>query len=134
MYAADANRQARLKLKQLGCTQFTLRPRIQEQGNAYALIRSNATRPSLILGAEIFYLTNAFYRGLIGRVTVFDRAVGEDEIRILYFKTRLEKLCVYGHVAESNASVTFLVSLEFKIANAMNVMFLSLQYQAVNCN
>ena len=39
--------------------------------------------PSLILGAEIFYLHDAFYRGLIGRVTIFDRALSEVEIKKL---------------------------------------------------
>jgi hypothetical protein len=36
--------------------------------------------PSLILGAEIFYLHDAYYRGLIGRTLVFDRALTEREI------------------------------------------------------
>lgn len=37
--------------------------------------------PSLILGAEIFYFHDSYYRGLIGRTTIFDRALGEAEIR-----------------------------------------------------
>jgi hypothetical protein len=37
--------------------------------------------PSLILGAEIFYLHSSYYRGLIGRTTVFDRALNDEEIR-----------------------------------------------------
>jgi hypothetical protein len=37
--------------------------------------------PSLILGAEIFYLHDAFYRGLIGRVTLFDKALSEEELK-----------------------------------------------------
>ena len=36
--------------------------------------------PSLILGAEIFYFHDAYYRGLIGRTLVFDRALTADEI------------------------------------------------------
>lgn len=36
--------------------------------------------PSLVLGTEIFYFHDAYYRGLIGRVLVLDRAVGADEL------------------------------------------------------
>src|SRR5262249_22573109 len=36
--------------------------------------------PSLILGAELFYMHSSYYRGLIGRTTVFDRALGAAEI------------------------------------------------------
>jgi hypothetical protein len=36
--------------------------------------------PSLILGAEIFYFHDAYYRGLIGRALVFDRTLTADEI------------------------------------------------------
>ena len=39
--------------------------------------------PSLILGAEIFYFHDAYYRGLIGRTLVYDRALSSDEIRAL---------------------------------------------------
>jgi hypothetical protein len=36
--------------------------------------------PSLILGAELFYLHDSYYRGLIGRTTVYDRALGAAEV------------------------------------------------------
>jgi hypothetical protein len=32
--------------------------------------------PSLVLGAEIFYFHDAYYRGLVGRTLVFDRPLG----------------------------------------------------------
>jgi len=37
--------------------------------------------PSLILGSELFYLHDAWYRGLIGRTTLLDRVLPEDQIR-----------------------------------------------------
>ena len=39
--------------------------------------------PSIILGAELFYLHDVFYRGLIGRVIAFDRAVDAVELKKL---------------------------------------------------
>jgi hypothetical protein len=36
--------------------------------------------PSLILGAELFYLHDAWYRGLIGRTLVFERTLAAQEI------------------------------------------------------
>jgi hypothetical protein len=36
--------------------------------------------PSLILGSEIFYLHDAWYRGLIGRTTLLDRALSDAEM------------------------------------------------------
>ncbi len=36
--------------------------------------------PSLILGSEIFYLHDAWYRGLIGRTTLLDRALSDEEV------------------------------------------------------
>lgn len=39
--------------------------------------------PSIILGAEIFYFHDAYYRGLIGRTLVFDRALPQAAIREL---------------------------------------------------
>lgn len=41
------------------------------------------TPPSLILGAEIFYFHDAYYRGLIGRTLVFERALSSAEIKEL---------------------------------------------------
>jgi hypothetical protein len=39
--------------------------------------------PSLILGAEIFYFHDAYYRGLIGRTLVLERALSSEEINDL---------------------------------------------------
>lgn len=36
--------------------------------------------PSIILGAELFYFHDAYYRGLIGRTTVFGRALAADDL------------------------------------------------------
>jgi hypothetical protein len=36
--------------------------------------------PSLILGAELFYMHDAYYRGLIGRTLVFDQALAGERI------------------------------------------------------
>jgi hypothetical protein len=38
---------------------------------------------SIILGAEIFYLHSSYYRGLIGRTTVFDQALSSERIGLL---------------------------------------------------
>jgi hypothetical protein len=35
---------------------------------------------SLVLGAELFYLHDAYYHGLIGRTLVFERALSPEEI------------------------------------------------------
>ena len=43
----------------------------------------SAIVPSLILGAEIFYFHDAYYRGLIGRALVFHRALSLEEISAL---------------------------------------------------
>jgi hypothetical protein len=39
--------------------------------------------PTMILGSEIFYLHDSWYRGLIGRTMLLDRAVAEGEIEAL---------------------------------------------------
>jgi hypothetical protein len=39
--------------------------------------------PSLILGAEIFYFHDAYYRGLIGHTLVFERALTPTEVAVL---------------------------------------------------
>jgi hypothetical protein len=36
--------------------------------------------PSLILGAELFYLHSSYYRGLIGRTTLFDRTLTDEQV------------------------------------------------------
>jgi hypothetical protein len=37
----------------------------------------------VILGAEIFYFHDAYYRGLVGRTLVFDRALGAPDLAVL---------------------------------------------------
>jgi hypothetical protein len=39
--------------------------------------------PSVVLGAEIFYFHDAYYRGLVGRTLVFDRALGATDLAAL---------------------------------------------------
>lgn len=39
--------------------------------------------PSLILGAEIFYFHDAYYRGLIGHTLVFERTLSSDDVNAL---------------------------------------------------
>ena len=36
-----------------------------------------------MLGAEIFYFHDAYYRGLVGRTLVFDRALGSADFAAL---------------------------------------------------
>jgi len=50
--------------------------RTTEKFDAPALIA-----PSLILGSELFYLHDAWYRGLIGRTTLLDHVLPEDQIK-----------------------------------------------------
>ena len=46
--------------------------------------------PSLILGAEIFYFHDAWYRGLIGRTLVFKKALPGEEVAKLALRTSAE--------------------------------------------
>ena len=39
--------------------------------------------PSLILGAELFYLHDAYYRGLIGHTIILERSLSQNEVKIL---------------------------------------------------
>ena len=39
--------------------------------------------PSVVLGAEIFYFHDAYYRGLVGRTLVFDRTLGATDLAAL---------------------------------------------------
>jgi hypothetical protein len=50
------------------------------EGVTEKLEASGSVAPSLILGSEIFYLHDSWYRGLIGRTMLLDRALGEAEI------------------------------------------------------
>lgn len=43
--------------------------------------------PSLILGAELFYMHSSYYRGLIGRTTVFNQALSSERIADLAART-----------------------------------------------
>lgn len=38
-------------------------------------------KPSIVLGAELFYLHGAYYRGLIGRTMVYDRVLSAEEMK-----------------------------------------------------
>lgn len=63
------------------------RIRIYQDGKCVAEGRTNelasptTISATLVLGTELFYFHGAYYRGLIGRTTVFDRALTEEEIR-----------------------------------------------------
>lgn len=50
------------------------------QGMTTKFAADSPIPPSLILGAELFYMHDAYYRGLIGRTLVFERALSSDEI------------------------------------------------------
>lgn len=50
------------------------------EGQTTKFPSDSAIVPSLILGAEIFYLHDAYYRGLIGHTLVFDRAVPVEQV------------------------------------------------------
>ena len=50
------------------------------EGQTKKFPADSAIVPSLILGAEIFYFHDAYYRGLIGRTLVLHRVVPLDEI------------------------------------------------------
>jgi len=39
--------------------------------------------PSIVFGAEIFYMHSSYYRGLIGRSLIFDRALSPSEVGVL---------------------------------------------------
>jgi hypothetical protein len=42
-----------------------------------------ALSPSVVLGAELFYFHNGYYRGLIGRTLLFDRPLTAHQIAVL---------------------------------------------------
>jgi hypothetical protein len=50
------------------------------EGQTKKFSSDSAIVPSLILGAELFYFHDAYYRGLIGHTLAFERALGADEI------------------------------------------------------
>jgi hypothetical protein len=50
----------------------------------------SAIVPSLILGAEIFYFHDAYYRGLIGHTLVFDHALNADQVANLVKSSSLK--------------------------------------------
>jgi len=50
------------------------------EGVTEKLEASGQVAPSFILGSEIFYLHDSWYRGLIGRTTMLDRALTEAEV------------------------------------------------------
>jgi len=54
------------------------------EGVTEKLDATGQTAPSLILGSELFYLHDSWYRGLIGRTLLLDRALGDAEIAALW--------------------------------------------------
>ena len=53
------------------------------EGTTKKFPSDSAIVPSLILGAEIFYLHDAYYRGLIGHTLVFDRTLTPEQVAAL---------------------------------------------------
>ena len=66
------NKQWRIKLY--------LNNRLVHEGETKQLASPLTIPPSIVLGTEIFYFHHAYYRGLIGRTTVLNRALTEAEI------------------------------------------------------
>ena len=54
--------------------------KLVSEGSTKKFPSDSAIVPSLILGAEIFYFHDAYYRGLIGHTLVFDRMLLADEV------------------------------------------------------
>ena len=50
------------------------------EGTTQKLASPAGISPSVILGAELFYFHNAYYRGLIGRTLLFDRPLGASDL------------------------------------------------------
>ncbi len=57
-----------------------LNSRLVHEGETKQLASPLTIPPSIVLGTEIFYFHHAYYRGLIGRTTVLNRALTEAEI------------------------------------------------------
>ena len=53
------------------------------EGRTQKFPADSAIPPSLILGAELFYFHDAYYRGLIGRAVVLERRLTAEEIQAL---------------------------------------------------
>jgi hypothetical protein len=51
-----------------------------QEGTTQRFASPAGLSPSAILGAELFYFHNAYYRGLIGRTLLFDRPLGPGEL------------------------------------------------------
>jgi hypothetical protein len=54
--------------------------RLAAEGISKTFAAPASIPPSLVLGVELFYFHDAFYRGLIGRTRVLDRALTEAEV------------------------------------------------------
>jgi hypothetical protein len=50
------------------------------EGESKKFDAATSIPPSVVLGTEIFYFHDAYYRGLIGRTLIFDRAVAPADI------------------------------------------------------
>ncbi len=57
--------------------------RVVGEGRAETLAGPVSLPPSLILGSELFYLHDSWFRGRIGRVVVLDRALTGEELGAL---------------------------------------------------
>jgi len=65
------------------CVRLFLDGKQVQEGVTQKLEAPLSIPPSLILGAELFYMHDAYYRGLIGRTTVYNRTLTADEIAAL---------------------------------------------------
>ena len=57
--------------------------KLVHEGTTKQLAAPLTLPPSVVLGAEIFYFHDAYYRGLVGRTLVFDRPLGAADLTAL---------------------------------------------------
>ena len=60
-------------------------------GNCASMPTDTEVPDSLVLGAELFYLHEAYYRGLMGQVLVVPRALEAAEVKTLTRKTEMDR-------------------------------------------
>lgn len=60
-------------------------------GNSASMPTDTEVPDSLVLGAELFYLHEAYYRGLMGQVLVVPRALEAAEVQTLTRKTEMDR-------------------------------------------
>ena len=61
--------------------------KLVHEGTTKQLVAPLTLPPSVVLGAEIFYFHDAYYRGLVGRTLVFDRALRAADLAAVKPKT-----------------------------------------------